>query len=302
MIRAKKTLQILIVEEDESFVHILAESLQTAGYSVITEVDGEKALEAVLSVDFMVTAMRLPGMGGLELLKKARELNPALQAIVITGTKSIQDAVTAMQSGARTYLAKPFPPEQLLKYISEFEEIKSLRFKALQGGNGGLVGISPVMQKIYSEIEIAASSDFPVLLTGETGTGKNVAAMAIHSQSFRRDHPFIPVDLGVIPPDLMESELFGHERGAFTGADRKKMGRFSEQREARFFLMNSKLSLTICNPSSSELLSRKKFSLSGQKGRTILMSVLSRLRTLTSRNSSMRRNSGKTCIIASMSL
>jgi two-component system NtrC family response regulator len=135
-------------------------------------------------------------------------------------------AVEAMRRGARAYLTKPFNPEELIFHIRTVEETLKLREMAFRFSRGELVGASLLMQKVYQEIDLAAASEAPVLITGETGTGKELAARAIHDLSSKKKGPFIAVNMGALPKDLVESELFGREKGAFTGADAKR-GRFA---------------------------------------------------------------------------
>jgi DNA-binding NtrC family response regulator len=165
-------------------------------------------------------------MNGTELLQQARRRRPEIEVVIMTAYGTIPSAVEAMRRGARAYLTKPFDPEELISHIRNVEETVKLREIAFRVSRGELVGSSLLMQKVYQEIDLAAASDSPVLITGETGTGKELAARAIHDLSPRKKGPFIAIDMGALPKELVESELFGRERGAFTGADAKKRGRF----------------------------------------------------------------------------
>jgi DNA-binding NtrC family response regulator len=165
-------------------------------------------------------------MNGTELLQQARRRKPEIEVVIMTAYGTIPSAVEAMRRGARAYLTKPFDPEELISHIRNVEETVKLREIAFRVSRGELVGSSLLMQKVYQEIDLAAASDSPVLITGETGTGKELAARAIHDLSPRKKGPFIAIDMGALPKELVESELFGRERGAFTGADAKKRGRF----------------------------------------------------------------------------
>jgi two-component system, NtrC family, response regulator AtoC len=221
------TTRILVVEDDPDFLESLSEMLRRSGYGVRGVGDGTSALREIQEADILVTDVRLPDISGIELLEKAREKRPSLQVIVMTGYGSIRDAVDVMRKGATTYLAKPFEPEELLLHLRQVEEVIRLRRMASRAGRGDLVGIGHAMQPVFAAIDAAAASQAPVLITGETGTGKELAARAIHQLSGRSGHPFLAVNLGALPKDLVESELFGHERGAFTGASRAKPGRFA---------------------------------------------------------------------------
>jgi DNA-binding NtrC family response regulator len=175
-------------------------------------------------------------MEGTELLKEARRRKPEIEVVIMTAYGSIPSAVEAMRQGARAYLTKPFDPEELIFHIRTVEETLKLREMAFRFSRGELLGSSLLMQKVYQEIDLAAASDSPVLITGETGTGKELAARAIHDLSAQKKGPFIAVNMGALPKELVESELFGHEKGAFTGADARKRGRFALAERGTLFL------------------------------------------------------------------
>ncbi len=230
-------MRILVVEDDAAVLSGLVEILEENGHDTSAAVSADDALKRDLSaVDLLLTDLVLPGSNGLELLAEARKRRPSIAVILMTGNASIPTAVEAMKRGALTYLTKPFDPEELLIHVRELAETLKLREQALRGGRGGLVGSSPRMRTVYREIDSAAASDAPVLITGETGTGKELAAHAIHEASARRRGPFVAVNVGAIPRELAESELFGHEAGAFTGAGRKKAGRFALASGGTLFL------------------------------------------------------------------
>jgi DNA-binding NtrC family response regulator len=228
--------RVLIVEDDPDFLESLAEMLRRQGYSVRSAGDGAAGLGQVREADVLITDVRLPGLSGLELLARGRERNPSLQVIVMTGYGSIQDAVEAMRRGACNYLVKPFESEELLLHLRQLDEVIRLRKAASRAGRGDLVGTSPAMQAVYRAVDVAAASVAPVLITGETGTGKELAARAIHELSGRGGMPFLAVNLGALSKDLAESELFGHEKGAFTGAGKAKPGRFALAGEGTLLL------------------------------------------------------------------
>lgn len=228
-------MKVVLVDDDDALRGALTELLRRAGHQVSSCGDGATGLKAVDEADLLVTDLRMPGFDGLSLLREARLRRPTLQVIVMTGYGSISSAVEAMRLGARAYLTKPFESDELLLHLREVENVQRLR-EAASSGRGGLVGSSTVMRRVYSEIDVAAASDAPVLIAGETGTGKELAARAIHQGSRRNAGPFIAVNCGAISRELIESELFGHESGAFTGAQGRKRGRFSLARGGTLFL------------------------------------------------------------------
>ncbi len=219
-------MKALIVEDDLAVLQGLKEILKDSRWDVEYATNGKAALEKVDGLDLLVADLRLPGMDGLELLQEARRRRPGLQVIIMTAYGTIPSAVDAMRKGARAYLTKPFDPDELLFHMREVEEILRLREAASRFAKGELVGSSVQMQKVYQEIDLAAASDAPALITGETGTGKELAARAIHTLSIRKGGPFIAVSMGALSKDLIASELFGHERGAFTGAVTRQAGAF----------------------------------------------------------------------------
>jgi len=229
-------MRTLVIEDDTAVVEALRESFQDSGLDIDYATDGESALKKIPEVDLLVTDLRLPGMDGTELLKEARRRKPEIEVIIMTAYGTIPSAVEAMRRGARAYLTKPFNPEELIFHIRTVEETLKLREMAFRFSRGELVGASLLMQKVYQEIDLAAASESPVLITGETGTGKELAARAIHDLSPRRKGPFIAVNMGALPKDLVESELFGREKGAFTGADARKRGRFALAEGGTLFL------------------------------------------------------------------
>jgi DNA-binding NtrC family response regulator len=229
-------MRTLVVEDDTAVVEALRESFQDSGLDIDYAADGESALKKIPGVDLLVTDLRLPGMDGTELLKEARRRKPEIEVVVMTAYGTIPSAVEAMRRGARAYLTKPFDPEELVFHIRTVEETLKLREMAFRFSRGELVGSSLLMQKVYQEIDLAAASDSPVLITGETGTGKELAARAIHDLSSKKKGPFIAVNMGALPKELVESELFGREKGAFTGADTRKRGRFALAEGGTLFL------------------------------------------------------------------
>lgn len=234
---------ILIVDDEETQRIVLKKMLIREGYDVETASSGVDAIarfkEAI--ADVVVTDIRMPDISGLELFKEVKRLNPDTAVILMTAYGSIESAVQAMADGALYYLTKPIDPNQLKLLIKKALENKSI--VKLNGqtidekyGFGQIVGQSKKMQEIYSSLRRVAESDVTVLLLGETGTGKELAANAIHYNSPRKDQPFVKVSCATLPETLLESALFGHEKGAYTGADTRQIGMFEKADKGTIFL------------------------------------------------------------------
>ena len=227
---------ILVVDDEPNYLIILSELLREEDYEVFTAANGADALKIVgqTDLDLLITDMRMPEMDGLELLKTVKAANPELPVIMITAFGEVEKAVEAMRAGAFNYLAKPFNNDELLvsvrKAVEHYEVIKeNKRLRAeisQQDSYASMVGKSPLMRKIYSLIDKVAPTPTSVLITGESGTGKELVARAIHGKSPRQQAPFISLNCAGLPENLLESELFGHEKGAFTGAVALRKGRF----------------------------------------------------------------------------
>jgi len=237
---------ILIIDDDESVRDSLADFLKENGYLVTTATNGHEGLELLKSEKFDVFLVDLvmPGMGGLDLLKKVSEMNITTPAIIITAFGTVQTAVEAMKIGAFDYVTKPFVLDELLIIIDRAISISRLKKENIllkkhlkrKYNFEGLIGDSPQMQKVYEMIEKVADTDSTVLITGKSGTGKELIAKTIHFNSSRSQKPFVPLNCAAIPRDLLESELFGHEKGAFTGAVMTRAGRFELANEGTLFL------------------------------------------------------------------
>lgn len=233
------TIEKILIVDDEILVRdFLAETLRRKGLDIHTAENGQKAFQILKenSFDLVITDMKMPDFTGIEVLKKVKELSPSTVVIVITAFGSIENAVEAMKLGAFNYLIKPFTPdtiealiEKAKEHLSLVAENQYLRQQVSSGENRGYnapIGQSPAMKKIIEDIARVAKSNASVFINGESGTGKEVIAHAIHYQSLRANHPFIKVNCAAIPDTLIESEFFGHEKGAFTGATSRRLGRF----------------------------------------------------------------------------
>ncbi|HVZ79262.1 MAG TPA: sigma-54 dependent transcriptional regulator [bacterium] len=226
--------KILVVDDDAIERRLLQTLLgKVAGYDVLTAEDGRSALErAVPTVNAVLLDLQLPDMSGIEVLKELKKRRPQLPVLMLTGVTDVQKAVEAVQAGAHQYLTKPFENDQLLITLRNalerdelLNEMEELRQRAGKGpALGRLAGESPALRDMVAQIRKVAPSNLTVLIQGETGTGKELAARALHEESPRRGKPFVAIDCGALAENLLESELFGHEKGAFTGADRKKEG------------------------------------------------------------------------------
>lgn len=230
--------KILVVDDEILIRDFLAETLSRKNFEVSVADNGRRAFELLKenSYDVMITDMKLPDTTGIEILKKCKEYSPNTIVIIITAFGSIDNAVEAMRLGAFNYLLKPFSPdtieaiiEKVREHVSVVEENRYLRQQISPGGGRDplpVIGKSPAMQKILTDVMNVAKSNASVFVHGESGTGKEVIAHAIHYNSLRENRPFIKVNCAAVPDTLIESEFFGHEKGAFTGAHSKRLGRF----------------------------------------------------------------------------
>ncbi len=237
---------ILIVDDEPNYLIVLSELLREEGFEVYTAPGGKEALEVVSEVDLdlAISDMQMPEMDGLQLLAEIKKINAELPVIIVTAYAEIEKAVTAMQSGAFSYLAKPFSNDELIVNINKAAHHYSLLRenirlrKEIHGKNnfGGMVGKNSKMLEVYELIEKVAPTPASVLITGESGTGKELVAKAIHINSPRESQPFITVNCAALSDNLLESELFGHEKGAFTGAVGMRKGRFELANQGTIFL------------------------------------------------------------------
>jgi len=233
-VEAANFLNLLIVDDERAIREACREVAQSLGYTALVADSAEQAYRLLegQSFDAVLLDLRLPGAGGLDALRRIKERRPEAIVIVVTGYGTVQSAVQAMKNGAYDYVTKPFSVDELkllLERVATHLKLKSenrlLREKVKsKQGFGGIVGRSPEMEKLYRIISKAANSVHPVLILGESGTGKEMVARSIHYSGPFRDKPFIPVDCGSLVPTLIESELFGYVKGAFTGANQAKDG------------------------------------------------------------------------------
>lgn len=229
-------MKILIAEDDKAFLTGLVGILKETGHEIGTAGGTDAALARLEGVDLLITDVRLPGAGGLTLIVEAKRIRPLVEIIVMTGHGTIRNAVEAMKLGARAYLTKPFEVDEILAHVREVGKLVHLRAAAAGSGRGGLVGSSDAMRRVYTAIDMAAASVASVLISGPTGSGKELAARAVHDASDRAAGPFVAVNLGALPRDLVESELFGAEAGAYTGQKGRRRGRFAVAHRGTLFL------------------------------------------------------------------
>jgi two-component system NtrC family response regulator len=237
---------ILVVDDEKNYLLILKAILEDEGFEVLTALSGREALaiQKTSDVDLVLTDMKMPSMDGIELLEHIKSVNPDLPVIMMTAHGTVDKAVEAMQKGAYSYLLKPFDNDRLILYVkkavSVYQVIKENRRlrRAVedQYSFGNIIGKSKVMQHMFETIRKVAPSNATVLIEGESGTGKELVAKSIHFNSPRRQAPFVAVNCSALAENLLESELFGHEKGAFTGAMNTRKGRFELADSGTLFL------------------------------------------------------------------
>jgi DNA-binding NtrC family response regulator len=237
---------ILVVDDEKIKRVTMKVQLANAGYDVQMAEDAENALQVLqlTPVDIVITDIRMPNISGLDLLKTIRERYPHVTVILMTAYSSIETAVMAIKGGAYDYITKPFSDEELLlklarleQFLKQEEENRKLRTRLeSQYRFGNIIGKSMSMRTIFEKIQMIADSNATVIIQGASGTGKELIASALHYNSLRKNQPFIKVSCGIFHQEILESELFGHEKGAFTGALRQKPGRFEMAHEGSIFL------------------------------------------------------------------
>jgi DNA-binding NtrC family response regulator len=230
--------RIAIVDDDPGQRQLLANALERAGYDTVRCEDGPRGLEAAAEASLMLLDVRMPGMSGLEVLEKVKKDRPQLPVILLTAYIDVRDAVNAMKQGALDYLEKPVDLDELIAAVDDALGAtgRAVSADGVPALPEGIVAESEAMRSVFQQAARVASSDATVLLLGESGTGKEVVAEYIHRHSSRGERPFVRVNCGALPETLIESELFGHEKGAFTGADAQRKGRFEEAHEGSIFL------------------------------------------------------------------
>ncbi|HUJ79611.1 MAG TPA: sigma-54 dependent transcriptional regulator [Nitrospiria bacterium] len=241
--------RLLVVDDDPQMCRLVGDVLTEEGHTVLTATNGAEALSRLVGsdgepFDLMITDLHLPAMKGLDLMFQARQRQPDLSVIIITAFGSIESAIDAMKQGAYDYLPKPFKIEELILTVSKAlresalrREVARLREELSRDYRfGNLIGKSKAIRSMFDLIRSVASATSNVLITGESGTGKELVAKAIHYNGVRRERPFVPVNCAAIPDTLMESELFGHVKGAFTDARSDKAGLFEEAEGGTLFL------------------------------------------------------------------
>ena len=238
---AAKVPRILIVDDDAGQRSLLDSFLRSQGFETLPVASGEGALEVLRSeeINMMISDVRMPGMTGLETLRRARQQHSVLPVLLVTAYADIREAVGAMRDGALNYLAKPIDLDELLLTVQQatgLAKTASLKFSADKHLPPHIVAVSPLMQALFHDASLIAPSESRILITGESGVGKEVLAEVIHAWSPRAGGPLVRVNCAAIPETLLESELFGHEKGAFTGAIAQHIGRFEVADGGTIFL------------------------------------------------------------------
>jgi len=237
---------LLVADDDPAVRQSLERTLTREGYAVVLAPDGQSALERLQTggIDLVLSDLKMPGLTGLELLSRGKAAVPDVDFIMLTAFGTVEEAVKAMKDGATDFLTKPFQRAQLIKVVRQALERRSLiaQNRALQQRlddllrQGDMIGVSPAFRRMMTLVDQVADSSATVLIQGESGTGKELVARAIHDRSSRRNGPFVAVNCAALPETLLESELFGYEKGAFTGAAGRKEGRFELADTGTLFL------------------------------------------------------------------
>ena len=234
--------RILVIDDDAVACEFLQEALSRAGYAVDSYTSAKKALKEDLSqYDLLMSDIRMPDVDGLQFLKQVHEKWPELPVILMTAYGSLETTMEALRLGAWDYISKPFSPDEIRAMVKKVLEVRELQQRRMRGqptaaGAPEFIGSSATMVDLYKQMARVADSSASILIEGESGTGKELTARSLHQMSSRREKPFVVVHCGAIPETLLESELFGYERGAFTGADRSHPGLIESAQEGTIFL------------------------------------------------------------------
>jgi two-component system response regulator HydG len=239
-------IRVLVVDDDESHAEAVAESLERVGYECVVATSGREGLRLIeeQNFDIVITDLIMDQVGGLEVLAKAKRELPDAEVVILTGHSTVKTAVTAMQAGATTYLTKPLDINELRTVADKVSQSQRLARSNIElqkqlnerFGFEGVIGNSPLMHSVVTRLRQIAPTSATVLITGESGTGKELVAKALHNNSPRRYKPFVPLNCAALSENILESELFGHIKGAFTGADRERKGWFEHANGGTLFL------------------------------------------------------------------
>lgn len=275
------TRRILVVDDEENIRWALRKALEREGHQVVAAADGLEGFRRATDpgIDLVLMDIKMPGADGLETLSRIKETRPELPVIIMTAFGTLQAAVQAMKRGAYDYITKPFDFDELAIVVRRVFEIRELTERVAQmetlGSRsfdfGGVVGLCPAMQQIFKLVGKMAASDLTVLIRGESGTGKELLAQAIHYNSRRSARSFVAVNCAAIPRELLESELFGHERGAFTGASTLRHGKFELAEGGTIFLDEIGDMAIGLQAKILRVLQERQFERVGANGRTLRM-------------------------------
>lgn len=237
---------ILIIDDEPLMRISISDALKIEGYNIVSLSSGREGLKTIKenSFDIVITDLKLPEIDGLQILKACRQFSPATKVLLITAYGSVESAVEAMKQGAYDYITKPFSMDELILIVRRLIELRGLEDENIylkerlerKYDFSGIIGRSDKMEEVFDKIKIIAPTDTTILITGESGTGKELVANAIHYNSPRKEEAFIKISCAALPETLLEAELFGHERGAFTGALKQKKGRFELAHKGTLFL------------------------------------------------------------------